>query len=47
VQELALEDFLKFWLTGMDKVGLIVGLNWDQNGIGYEGLPTEVLEKLK
>jgi len=47
VQELSLEDFLKFWLTGMDKDGLIVGLNWDQNGIGYEGLPTEVLEKLK
>lgn len=47
VQDLSLDDFLQFWLTGMNKDALIVGLNWDQNGIGYECLPTDLLEKLK
>lgn len=46
VQELDLDKFKEAWLTGMDKDGVIVGLNWDQNGIGLECLPLALLEKL-
>lgn len=46
MQELTLEDFVKFWLQGMAKDGVLVGLNWDQHGIGSECAPTELLAKL-
>ncbi|MBY0273412.1 MAG: DUF2750 domain-containing protein [Alphaproteobacteria bacterium] len=47
IQELPIESFIKYWLKGMNKDGLIVGLNWDQNGIGYECKPLELLENLE
>jgi hypothetical protein len=46
VQEISLEEFIKYWLKGMNKDGVIVGLNWDQNGIGYECLPFTLLQNL-
>jgi hypothetical protein len=47
LQELLLKDFVTLWLTGMNKDNVVVGLNWDQNGIGHECLPTDLLKKLK
>lgn len=47
VQELLLTDFVALWITGMDKDNVVAGLNWDQNGIGYECLPIDLLEKLR
>lgn len=46
LQELDLEKFKEAWLKGMDQDGVVAGLNWDQNGIGVECLPLELLEKI-
>ena len=46
VQELDLEKFKEAWLKGMEQDGVVAGLNWDQNGIGVECLPLELLEKI-
>ena len=44
IQEISLESFVKNWIRGMNEDGVIVGLNWDQNGIGYECDPIDLLE---
>jgi len=44
--ELSLEDFINYWLPGMNNDGVILGLNWDQNGIGCECQPSNLLDKL-
>ena len=46
MHKLTLEDFVNLWLPGMNNDGVVVGLNWDQNGIGSEWLPTDLLDKL-
>lgn len=46
IQELPLEAFKEHWLNGMEQDGVIVGLNWDQHGIGYEVEPIKLLEIL-
>lgn len=46
IEELSIEDFIEFWLPGMHHDQVIVGLNWDQNGIGYECQPMELADRL-
>jgi len=46
LHELSLEEFIKCWLKGMTADGVIVGLNWDQNGLGYECTPLTLIEDL-
>lgn len=46
IQELSLEDFIEFWLPGMMHDHVIVGLNWDQHGIGSECQPIDILNRL-
>lgn len=46
IQEISLEHFVKIWIKTMNENGDIVGLNWDQHGIGYELPPLELLELL-
>lgn len=47
IQQLSLEDFTEYWLTGMQEDEIMVGLNWDQNGIGHECTPLDLLEELE
>lgn len=46
LHELSLEEFVKYWLKGMNGDGIIVGLNWDQSGIGYECYALDLLKNL-
>lgn len=44
--EVAWEDFHDKWLPGLEKDGLLVGINWsEKRALGYE--PKEILERIK
>jgi hypothetical protein len=46
--EIGLEDFLNSWLTGLEKDGLRVGVNWGGNrATGYDLQPSEIAERIK
>lgn len=47
VKEISLKSFVTEWLNGMNEDGIIVGLNWDQNGIGYECTASSLFEEIK
>ena len=48
ILEIGLDHFLNKVLTGMDKDGFHVGVNWaGKRMIGYDILPTEVAESLR
>lgn len=45
--ELTREGFVERWLPGLERDGLLVGLNWaGANASGYDFTPTEVLNRL-
>lgn len=46
VTDIPLELFVKNWLTGLDEDGILVGVNWDGNLIGYETEPIELLNEI-
>jgi hypothetical protein len=41
---IALEEFLDDWLPGLDKDGLLVGVNWDEELEGVEIAALDLLE---
>jgi hypothetical protein len=46
--EIELEDFINKWLTGIEKDGLYVGVNWSGNrATGYDLKPNKVVERIK
>ncbi len=46
VDELSLETFVKGSLRNMNEDGIIVGVNWNQKGFGYECEAYSILENL-
>lgn len=46
--EISLEDFINRWLTGLEKDGLNVSINWSgKRATGYDLKPNEVLKRIK
>jgi hypothetical protein len=46
--EINLEDFLNKWLTGLEKDGLHVGVNWSgKREKGYDVKPNQIAERIK
>jgi hypothetical protein len=46
--EIILNDFISRWLTGLEKDGLYVGVNWSgKRATGYDIKPKEVLERIQ
>jgi hypothetical protein len=44
---LTLAEFVENWLPGMEKDGLLAGINWSgERATGYDMLPTELRERL-
>ncbi|NOU98281.1 DUF2750 domain-containing protein [Paenibacillus sp. LMG 31456] len=47
-QEINLGDFLNKWLTGLEKDGLHVGINWSgKRATGYDVKPNKIAERIK
>jgi len=45
--EIALDEFINRWLPGLERDGLLVGLNWSgARATGYDLTPSEVLARL-
>ena len=44
---LQLRPFMEKWLKGMDKDGVVVGVNWDDEGVGAEILPKDLYLALR
>jgi hypothetical protein len=36
IEEISLKKFLELWLPDLDYNGMMIGLNWDGNGVGFE-----------
>lgn len=46
--EINLDDFLNKWLTGLEKDGLHVGVNWSgKRATGYDVKPNQIVERIK
>ncbi|WP_408638375.1 DUF2750 domain-containing protein [Paenibacillus aestuarii] len=46
--EITLEDFLRKWLTGLEKDGLYTGVNWSgKRATGYDCKPNEIAVRIK
>ena len=44
---LSLTDFVEDWLTGMEKDGLVVGINWSgTRALGYDMSPADVRARI-
>lgn len=43
---ITLENFLTFWLTGLEEDELLVGVNWNKDLVGLEIEPLELLKNL-
>lgn len=47
VIEVALDDWLKKWLPGLEEDGLFVGLNWSgKSAVGYDVSPADAVRNL-
>lgn len=46
IEEISLEAFVKNWISAIHENHDLVGLNWDQHGIGYECEPQDLIEML-
>ncbi|MCL1047291.1 DUF2750 domain-containing protein [Shewanella electrodiphila] len=46
--EIELEDFREKWLVGLDKDGLLVGVNWSgKRATGYDIDPLQVMQNIE
>ena len=47
-QDVNLDDFKNKWLVGLDKDGLLVGVNWSgKRATGYDVEPLQVLQNIE